>query len=100
MRHQKLSVQQMRVRLPLMRRTNSCVALATPEDSIRAVPHHALIVHGRDDRIVPLTSSCAFDGTYSVDADTCPGFTCTSDVISVQAPGGVKEYEIVGIRYV
>ena len=38
-------------------RPRHILALATPEDRIRAVPHQALIVHGRDDRIVPLTSS-------------------------------------------
>ena len=32
-------------------------ALATPEDKIRALPHQVLIVHGRDDQIVPLESS-------------------------------------------
>jgi pimeloyl-ACP methyl ester carboxylesterase len=31
--------------------------LATPEADIRAIPHQALIVHGRDDNIVPLSAS-------------------------------------------
>jgi pimeloyl-ACP methyl ester carboxylesterase len=32
-------------------------ALATPEARIRALQHRALIIHGRDDRIIPLSSS-------------------------------------------
>lgn len=32
-------------------------ALRTPDEAIRAIPHRVLIVHGRDDRIVPLESS-------------------------------------------
>lgn len=32
-------------------------ALATPEDKLRALPHQALIIHGREDRILPLSSS-------------------------------------------
>jgi len=32
-------------------------ALATPEDMVRKVPHKVLIVHGRDDNIIPLESS-------------------------------------------
>jgi 2-hydroxymuconate-semialdehyde hydrolase len=31
--------------------------LRTPDEAIRAIPHQVLIVHGRDDRIVPLESS-------------------------------------------
>jgi 2-hydroxymuconate-semialdehyde hydrolase len=31
--------------------------LATPEADIRAIPHQALIIHGRDDNIVPLSAS-------------------------------------------
>jgi 2-hydroxy-6-oxo-octa-2,4-dienoate hydrolase len=32
-------------------------ALATPEDQIAAIPHETLIVHGRDDRVIPLENS-------------------------------------------
>ncbi len=32
-------------------------ALSTPEASLCALPHRVLIVHGRDDRIIPLSSS-------------------------------------------
>ncbi len=32
-------------------------ALATPEDQIRKIKQRALIIHGRDDRIVPLSNS-------------------------------------------
>ena len=32
-------------------------ALATPEDAIRSLPHRTLIVHGREDRVIPLSSS-------------------------------------------
>lgn len=32
-------------------------ALATPDDQIRKIPHRALVVHGRDDKIVPPTNS-------------------------------------------
>jgi 2-hydroxy-6-oxo-octa-2,4-dienoate hydrolase len=31
--------------------------LATPEERIAAIPHEALIVHGRDDRIIPLDNA-------------------------------------------
>jgi pimeloyl-ACP methyl ester carboxylesterase len=34
-------------------------ALATPEEAIRAIPHRTLVVHGRDDRIIPLEASLA-----------------------------------------
>lgn len=29
-------------------------ALTTPEDTIRAIPHEALVIHGREDRILPV----------------------------------------------
>ena len=32
-------------------------ALSTPEDKIAALPHRALIVHGREDAVIPLESS-------------------------------------------
>jgi 2-hydroxymuconate-semialdehyde hydrolase len=32
-------------------------ALAVPEDEIRALPHETLIVHGRDDQVIPLATS-------------------------------------------
>ena len=32
-------------------------ALATPDDKIRAIKQRALILHGRDDKIVPLSAS-------------------------------------------
>jgi pimeloyl-ACP methyl ester carboxylesterase len=32
-------------------------ALATPEDDIRAITHEALIVHGRDDQVIPLDNA-------------------------------------------
>ncbi|MTD54439.1 alpha/beta fold hydrolase [Amycolatopsis pithecellobii] len=32
-------------------------ALALPEDGIRALPHETLIVHGREDKVIPLSSS-------------------------------------------
>ncbi|HEV7862444.1 MAG TPA: 2-hydroxy-6-oxo-2,4-heptadienoate hydrolase, partial [Acidimicrobiia bacterium] len=32
-------------------------ALATPEERIAAIPHEALLVHGRDDRVIPLENS-------------------------------------------
>ncbi len=31
--------------------------MATPEETIRALPHETLIVHGRDDRIIPLDNA-------------------------------------------
>jgi 2-hydroxy-6-oxo-octa-2,4-dienoate hydrolase len=35
-----------------------CVeALATPEERIAAIPHETLLVHGRDDRVIPLENS-------------------------------------------
>jgi len=32
-------------------------ALASPEDSIAALPHEALVIHGREDRVVPMSNS-------------------------------------------
>lgn len=32
-------------------------ALASPEDAIRAITHETLIVHGREDRVIPLAAS-------------------------------------------
>lgn len=32
-------------------------ALATPEDRIRRIPHETLIVHGRDDQVIPLDNA-------------------------------------------
>lgn len=32
-------------------------SLVTPEDRIRALPHETLVVHGRDDRIIPLANA-------------------------------------------
>jgi pimeloyl-ACP methyl ester carboxylesterase len=32
-------------------------AMATPEEELRALPHRALIVHGREDRVIPLANS-------------------------------------------
>ncbi|MEZ5613144.1 MAG: alpha/beta hydrolase [Rhodocyclaceae bacterium] len=32
-------------------------AMASPEAAIRAIPHETLIIHGRDDRIIPLDTS-------------------------------------------
>ena len=32
-------------------------ALATPDDEIAALPHEVLVVHGRDDRVIPLATS-------------------------------------------
>ncbi len=31
--------------------------LATPEDRIRALPHRTLVIHGRDDRVIPLENA-------------------------------------------
>ncbi|MDX3908168.1 MAG: alpha/beta fold hydrolase [Pigmentiphaga sp.] len=32
-------------------------ALATPEEQLRSLPHEALIIHGREDRVIPLQNS-------------------------------------------
>lgn len=32
-------------------------ALASDEAAIRALPHEALVIHGRDDRVIPLEAS-------------------------------------------
>ena len=32
-------------------------ALAAPEEQVRALPHETLIIHGREDRVLPLSSS-------------------------------------------
>jgi pimeloyl-ACP methyl ester carboxylesterase len=38
-------------------RQRHIAALATPDEQVRALPHRTLIVHGRDDRIIPLANS-------------------------------------------
>ncbi|MFA7431725.1 MAG: alpha/beta hydrolase [Rhodospirillaceae bacterium] len=38
-------------------RQDAVDALAVPEDALRALPHQTLIVHGREDRVIPLWSS-------------------------------------------
>ena len=32
-------------------------ALCTPEDELRALPHHTLVVHGREDQVIPVAAS-------------------------------------------
>jgi pimeloyl-ACP methyl ester carboxylesterase len=32
-------------------------AMATPEDKIRAIPHETLIIHGREDKVIPLDNA-------------------------------------------
>jgi 2-hydroxymuconate-semialdehyde hydrolase len=32
-------------------------ALASPEEALRALPHETLIIHGREDRVIPLSAS-------------------------------------------
>ena len=32
-------------------------AMTSQQDDIRALPHHTLIVHGRDDKVIPLQNS-------------------------------------------
>jgi 2-hydroxymuconate-semialdehyde hydrolase len=32
-------------------------AMASPEAAIRALPHETLILHGRDDQVIPLSTS-------------------------------------------
>jgi pimeloyl-ACP methyl ester carboxylesterase len=32
-------------------------ALATPEDRIATLPHRTLVVHGRDDRVIPVDNA-------------------------------------------
>lgn len=38
-------------------RQNGVDDLATPEDRIAALPHRTLIVHGRDDKVIPLSNA-------------------------------------------
>jgi pimeloyl-ACP methyl ester carboxylesterase len=38
-------------------RQDKIEAMAVPEQAIAALPHETLIVHGRDDRVIPLTTS-------------------------------------------
>ena len=42
---------------PAPNRQRHIKAIATPEDKIRAMPHKALIVHGREDSIIPMSNS-------------------------------------------
>src|SRR5438128_5520760 len=32
-------------------------AMATPEEQIRAIPHETLIIHGREDKVIPLDNA-------------------------------------------
>ena len=32
-------------------------AMATPEDKIRAIQHETLIIHGREDKVIPLSNA-------------------------------------------
>ncbi len=34
-------------------------SMATPEERIRQLPHETLIVHGRDDKVIPLANATA-----------------------------------------
>lgn len=38
-------------------RQDKVAAMAVPEDAIAALPHETLIIHGRDDRVIPLSNS-------------------------------------------
>jgi 2-hydroxymuconate-semialdehyde hydrolase len=38
-------------------------ALASPEEDIRAIPHETLIVHGREDRVIPLANALKLEQT-------------------------------------
>lgn len=38
-------------------RQRSIAALASAEDSIRALPHETLLIHGREDKVIPLSNS-------------------------------------------
>jgi pimeloyl-ACP methyl ester carboxylesterase len=38
-------------------RQEKVAAMAVPEEAISAIPHQTLIVHGRDDRVIPLSNS-------------------------------------------
>jgi 2-hydroxymuconate-semialdehyde hydrolase len=38
-------------------RQASIEALASPEAAIRALPHETLVIHGRDDQVIPLATS-------------------------------------------
>jgi pimeloyl-ACP methyl ester carboxylesterase len=38
-------------------RQDGITALALSDDDIRAIPHPTLVVHGRDDRVIPLQTS-------------------------------------------
>jgi pimeloyl-ACP methyl ester carboxylesterase len=37
-------------------------AMATPEDEIRKLPHRTLIVHGREDQVIPVSNSYKLEG--------------------------------------
>ena len=37
-------------------------AMTTPEEEIRALPHRTLIVHGREDKVIPVANSYKLDG--------------------------------------
>ncbi|MFE4754989.1 alpha/beta fold hydrolase [Streptomyces mirabilis] len=39
-------------------RQDKVTAMAVPEQDIAALPHETLIVHGRDDQVIPLAASC------------------------------------------
>ena len=39
-------------------------AMCTPEDEIRKLPHRTLIVHGREDQVIPVADLAATDGAH------------------------------------
>ena len=45
-------------------------AMSTPEEEIQALPHRTLIVHGREDKVIPLETSLKLERAAST-TPTC-----------------------------
>ena len=60
-------------------------ALASPEADIRALAHETLIIHGRDDRVVPLPTSLTLPSGSAVRSCTCSAAAATGRRSSTQS---------------
>ena len=44
-------------------------AMTVPDEEIRALPHRTLIVHGREDQVIPVSNSYKLEGILLDNAD-------------------------------
>ena len=60
-------------------------AMASPEHAIRALPHHTLVVHGREDAVIPVATSLALARHF----ETVEAFVATARAAAAQRAGPV-----------